>query len=157
KFIAKGLYMALSIKVEFDVPATMRDGTVLRANIFRPDDEGAYPIALARTPYGKDFFTTSPFLDAVRMAKAGYIVVIQDTRGRFTSEGEWQPFFYEAHDGYDTVEWASALPGSNGNVGMWGASYIGLTQWIAATQNPPHLKAIVPTITWADTRDGVAW
>jgi len=149
--------MALPLKVEFDVPATMRDGTILRANIFRPDDDGAYPIALARTPYGKDFFTASTFLDAVRLAKAGYIVVLQDTRGRFTSEGEWRPFFYEAQDGYDTVEWAAGLPGSNGNVGMLGPSYLGFTQWSAATQNPPHLKAIVPMITWADTRDGVAW
>jgi hypothetical protein len=149
--------MALAIKVEFDVPATMRDGTILRANVFRPEGDALYPIALARTPYGKDFFTTSPFLDSVRLAKAGYIVVIQDTRGRFTSEGEWQPFFYEAQDGYDTVEWAAGLPGSNGNVGMWGASYIGFTQWITAIQQPPHLKAIMPTITWADTRDGVGW
>lgn len=149
--------MASPIKVEFDVPATMRDGTVLRANVFRPDDGGIYPIALARTPYGKDFATSSTSMDAVRMARAGYIVVIQDTRGRFASEGEWQPFFYEGQDGYDTVEWAASLPGSNGNVGMWGGSYVGFTQWVTAVQNPPHLKAIMPFITWADTRDGVSW
>src|SRR5205823_3689779 len=117
--------------------ATMRDGIVLRANIFRPadDDSATYPVALTRTPYGKDFASSGPILDAVRMARAGYIVVIQDTRGRFTSEGTWTPFMCEDEDGYDTVEWAAQLPGSNGNVGMWGASYFGFTQWMAAIQN----------------------
>ncbi len=146
--------MSTSILTEFDVPATMRDGVVLRANIFRPADDGTYPVALTRTPYGKDFTTSSPILDALRMARAGYIVVIQDTRGRFASEGDWIPLINEAEDGYDTVEWAAALPGSNGNVGMWGASYFGFTQWMAAAQQPPHLKALMPAITWADARDG---
>ena len=146
------------IKVEFDVPATMRDGTVLRANVFRPADEGqTYPVALTRTPYGKDYASVSPILDAVRMARDGYIVVIQDVRGRFRSDGEWSVFKYEALDGYDTVEWAAGLPGSNGAVGMFGASYFGFTQWAAAIQKPPHLKALMPMITWADFRDGVSW
>lgn len=149
--------MENQIAVEFDVPATMRDGTVLRANIFRPIEPGTYPVALTRTPYGKDFASVSPILDAVRLARAGYIVVIQDVRGRFRSEGAWVPMLHEAADGYDTVEWAAQLPGSNGNVGMYGASYFGFTQWAAATQAPPHLKAIVPSITWADARDGLFW
>jgi hypothetical protein len=149
--------MSTALRAEFDVPATMRDGTVLRANIFRPADDGVYPIALTRTPYGKDFTTTSPWLDAVRLARAGYIVVIQDVRGRFASEGEWKPFTYEAQDGYDTVEWAARLPGANGKVGMWGVSYFGFTQWAAAREAPPSLKALVPLQTWADTRDGVSW
>src|SRR5205809_1053308 len=80
------------VKADFDVPATMRDGTVLRANIFRPAAEGSYPVVMTRTPYGKDFATVTPFLDAMRMARAGYIVVIQDVRGRFRSEGEWKVF-----------------------------------------------------------------
>jgi putative CocE/NonD family hydrolase len=144
--------------MEFDVPATMRDGVVLRANVFRPDDNGSYPVVLTRTPYGKEFATVTPFLDAIRMVRAGYIVVIQDTRSRFNSEGpEWTPFANEAEDGYDTVEWAAALPGSNGNVGMYGASYFGFTQWAAAGLNPPHLKAIMPSITWSNYRDGTGW
>lgn len=147
--------MSERISVEFDVPATMRDGLVLRSNIFRPAGEGTYPVALARTPYGKDFGSVSPLLDAIRLARAGYIVVIQDTRGRFTSDGEWAAFRNEAHDGYDTVEWAARLPGSNGAVGMFGASYFGFTQWITAVQAPPSLKAIVPSITWARADDGV--
>jgi putative CocE/NonD family hydrolase len=149
--------MSDQIKAEFDVPAAMRDGTLLRANIFRPAGEGPYPVALARTPYGKDYASVTPILDAVRLARAGYIVVIQDVRGRLASAGEWKPLEHEDEDGYDTVEWAARLPGSNGNVGMFGLSYLGFTQWMAAVQQPPHLKAIVPTVTWADMRDGVTW
>jgi len=149
--------MVQPITVEFDVPATMRDGTVLRANIFRPADNGSYPVALTRTPYGKDYSSVTPILDSVRMAKAGYIVVIQDVRGRFNSDGAWETFRHEADDGYDTVEWAASLPGSNGKVGMWGASYFGFTQWMAAVQAPPHLKALMPMITWADIRNGPSW
>ncbi|MDB5082513.1 MAG: CocE/NonD family hydrolase [Chloroflexi bacterium] len=149
--------MSNQINVEFDVPATMRDGTVLRANIFRPAAEGTYPVALTRTPYGKDFASVTPILDAVRLAQAGYIVIIQDVRGRMKSDGEWSVFRNEANDGYDTVEWAAALPGSSGNVGMYGASYFGFTQWVTAIEAPPSLKAIFPMITWADSRDGVVW
>lgn len=149
--------MSDQIRVEFDVSATMRDGTVLRANIFRPADEGVYPVALTRTPYGKDFASVTPFADAPRLARAGYIVVIQDVRGRFRSEGDWAPMRNEGPDGYDTVEWAARLPGANGKVGMFGASYFGFTQWMAAAQTPPSLKALVPSITWSDARDGVFW
>jgi putative CocE/NonD family hydrolase len=149
--------MPVPITVEFEVPATMRDGVVLYANIFRPAEEGSYPVALARTPYGKDFFSISPYLDAVRLARNGYIVVIQDVRGQGNSGGAWKPFEYEALDGYDTVEWAAQLPNSNANVGMFGPSYLGMVQWAAATQQPPHLRAIFPTVTWSDARDGVSW
>src|SRR5579859_57664 len=145
------------IQVEFNVPATMRDGIVLRANVFRPAAPGTYPVALTRTPYGKDLFTVHTTLDAVRLARAGYIVVIQDTRGRGASGGEWATMRHEAADGYDTVEWAAGLPGTNGNVGMYGLSYLGFTQWAAAMLAPPHLKALVPVFTWADARDGVFW
>src|SRR5262245_52968103 len=110
--------MSDQIMVEFDVPAPMRDGVLLRANIFRPADDGRYPVALTRTPYGKDYASVSPILDAPRLARAGYIVVIQDVRGRFRSDGEWATFRNEAEDGYDTVEWAAQLLGANGIVGM---------------------------------------
>jgi putative CocE/NonD family hydrolase len=149
--------MSDQIEVEFDVPATMRDGTVLRANIFRPRGDGPYPVALSRTPYGKDFASVHPFGDAVRLARAGYIVVLQDVRGRFRSDGTWRPFQLEELDGYDSVEWAARLPGANGKVGMFGLSYLGFTQWMAAKAAPPSLKAIVPGLTWADMRDGVTW
>lgn len=143
------------VQVEFDVPATMRDGTVLRANVFRPVGEGTFPVLLTRLPYGKDFPLGGSLLNPVQAARQGYIVVVQDTRGRFTSEGEWHAFIHERADGYDTVEWAARLPGSNGDVGMYGASYFGFTQWAAARENPPHLRAVLPFITWADAQDGM--
>jgi putative CocE/NonD family hydrolase len=149
--------MTYPVKIEFNVPALMRDGTKLRANIFRPADNGEFPVALNRTPYGKDLATSNPVLDAIRLAREGFIVIIQDVRGRFDSEGEWYPLRHESADGYDSVEWAARLPGSNGSVGMFGASYTGFTQWAAAMQAPPHLKALMPTMTWADMRDGASW
>src|SRR5258708_4835152 len=131
------------LRVEFDTPATMRDGTILRANIFRPADEGIYPVALCRTPYGKDVSSLGPILDVVRLTRAGYIVVIQDVRGRGTSDGVWIPFRHEGSDGYDSVVWAAELQGANGSVGMFGASYVGFTQWVTAIAAPPQLKAIM--------------
>lgn len=147
--------MGQQITVEFDVPVTMRDGVTLRANIYRPVGEGRWPVLLTRLPYGKDFPLGSSALDPAQAARRGYVVIVQDTRGRFTSEGEWAPFRFEAEDGYDTVEWAAKLPYSDGNVGMYGASYFGFTQWSAATQRPPSLKAMVPYITWNDPLNGV--
>ena len=75
------------------------------------------------------------------------MVVIQDVRGRYTSEGEWYPFKHEIEDGYDTVEWAAALPHSNGKVGMFSGSYVGATQMLAAIGHPPHLAGICPVVT----------
>ena len=145
------------LKVEFDAPATMCDGVVLRANIFRPGDDGAYPALVVRTSYGKNFATASPNLDAVRLARAGYIVVIQDVRGRFASDGDFSYMQAEAQDGYDTVEWASQLPGCTGSVGMAGQSYLGYAQWAAAALQPPHLKAIMPSVIGDDPRNGRFW
>jgi putative CocE/NonD family hydrolase len=142
------------IRIELDVPATMRDGTVLRANVFRPVGEGPFPVLVTRHPYDKNLFE-SGYLDFKTLVRAGYIVVSQDTRGRFTSDGEWLPWKYEREDGYDTVEWAASLPGSNGKVGMFGGSYLGSTQWSAAIAGAPHLVAIAPATTWADPDNGL--
>ena len=101
------------------------------------------PSLLQRTPYDKnnaaDFGRTA--------AARGFLVVVQDVRGRYTSEGEWYPFKHETDDGYDTVEWAAALPNSNGKVGMFGGSYVGATQMLAAIGHPPHLAGICPVVT----------
>jgi putative CocE/NonD family hydrolase len=98
---------------------------------------------VARTPYGKAELGELFYLDPWTAARRGFIVVLQDVRGRGLSEGgEWTPFAYEALDGYDTIEWAAALPGSNGRVGTWGASYLGNVQLQAALLRPPSLKAI---------------
>jgi putative CocE/NonD family hydrolase len=144
------------VQVEFDVPVTMRDGTILRANIYQPIGDGPFPVLLSRSPYGKDLPLGEILLPPSHAAHQGYIVVIQDTRGRFSSEGEYVPFIHERDDGFDTVEWAAALPTSNGNVGMYGPSYLGFTQWAAARTNPPHLKALFPMFTWADSFEGTS-
>jgi putative CocE/NonD family hydrolase len=143
------------IQIEFDVPAQMRDGTVLRADVYRPGGTGPWPVLLARLPYGKQAPMMGVVLDPLAAARRGFLVVIQDTRGRFASDGEWEPWTYEKSDGYDTVRWAAALPGSNGSVGMIGGSYFGNTQWMAALSKPPELKAIAPLITWSDPEDGL--
>src|ERR1700730_14222009 len=91
------------ITVDYDVPAKMRDGTVLRANVYRPASEGKWPVLLTRLPYGKDIHTAP--LDPAQVARRGYVVIVQDTRGRFASGGEWEPMRHEGEDGYDTVEW----------------------------------------------------
>jgi putative CocE/NonD family hydrolase len=143
-----------SVSVYHDVPARMRDGTVLKANVYRPHGRGPWPTLLARTPYGKDLAGATSWLDPVRAAREGFMAVVQDTRGRFASNGDWVPFRYEAQDGYDTVQWAARLPGSNGRVGMFGLSYWGNTQWLAATARPPSLCAIAPGLTWSDPQDG---
>jgi putative CocE/NonD family hydrolase len=133
----------MDVVVQRGVEATMRDGVSLRADIYRPKQEGRYPVLLQRTPYNKangaDF--------GMRAAEAGYVAIIQDVRGRFTSEGEWYPFKWESQDGFDTVEWAAALPYANGKVGMWGGSYVGATQMLAAIAHPPHLAGILPVVT----------
>ena len=133
----------------------MRDGVVLKANIYRPGGAGPWPILVARTPYGKDLPGAVSWLDPICAAHEGFMVVIQDTRGRFASGGEWAPFRCEGQDGYDTIEWAAGLPGSNGRVGMFGLSYWGSTQWEAAIAQPPSLCAIAPALTWSDPDDGV--
>ena len=141
--------------VDFDVPARMRDGTTLRANVYRPAGEGKWPVLLTRLPYGKDFPIGASMMDPAQVARRGYVVIVQDTRGRLTSEGEWVPFVNEALDGVDTIEWAAQLPYSNGSVGMYGLSYFGFTQWASAVHHPTALKAMVPFQTWNDPLNGV--
>jgi len=143
------------ILIEKNVPATMRDGTVLRANLYRPAEGGPFPVALTRLPYGKDLALASSYLDPVRLAEAGYLVVVQDVRGRYASDGAWQPFEREFEDGHDTVAWAARLPDSDGQVAMWGLSYFGMTQWQAAVTRPPALRSLAPGITWGEYRNGI--
>ncbi|MCA1647526.1 MAG: CocE/NonD family hydrolase [Chloroflexi bacterium] len=145
-----------SIVVELDVAVPMRDGTRLRANVYRPP-EGRWPVLLTRLPYGKDLPLGTSVLDPVQAARRGYVVIVQDTRGRLASEGEWQPFVTEADDGVDTIAWAAELPYADGQVGMFGTSYFGFTQWAAAVHNPPALKAMVPFLTWCDPLNGLAF
>jgi uncharacterized protein len=138
------------VTVERNVAAKMRDGVTLRADIYRPKADGKFPVLLVRTPYDK----TNETNFGVKAAARGYVVIAQDVRGRFTSEGEWYTFKNESQDGYDTVEWAAALPYSNGKVGMYGGSYVGATQFLAALAKPPHLAGICPNVTASNYHDG---
>ena len=138
------------IIVERDVDIKMRDSVILRADVYRPDASEPVPVLLERTPYGKSITATA---FALLAAERGYSVVIQDTRGRWASEGEDYPFIYDMDDGYDTVEWAAHQPWANGKLGMFGLSYTGYTQLAAATRRPPSLKAIVPTQTMCEPYD----
>ena len=143
-----------TLKVETDVAVPMRDGTVLRADVYRPDGPGPFPVLLQRTPYDKATPGAMLSLDPLKSAKHGYAAIIQDTRGRYTSEGVFYCFRDEINDGYDTVEWAAAQPWSSGKVGMYGASYVGATQWLASLSRPPHLTAIMPNVTASNYHEG---
>ena len=141
-----------TVIVEQNVPARMRDGVTLNADVYRPAAPGRYPVLLTRLPYGKDLMLANlfPVLHFLRAVRAGYVVIAQDCRGTFASEGQFDSCFHEGQDGYDAIEWAAALPYASGAVGMFGPSYLGWTQWSAAGLLPPHLKAIAPMQTWSD-------
>ncbi|MDQ1563783.1 MAG: uncharacterized protein QOI14_734 [Actinomycetota bacterium] len=142
--------------IERGVWITMRDGVRLQADVWRPAAVGRYPVLLQRTPYNRaDSFAVivTAGIEPLRAVDDGFVVVIQDTRGRFGSEGEFDPFQTEANDGFDTIEWLASRPYSNGRVGMYGASYFAATQLLAATANPPALRAIAPQQTASDYHD----
>ncbi|HEY1987563.1 MAG TPA: CocE/NonD family hydrolase [Terracidiphilus sp.] len=131
------------VSVERNVAMKTRDGVTLFADIYKPAGEGPFPVLLQRTPYNKD--NAAGFGHTA--AEHGFMVVVQDVRGRYKSEGEWYTFKHEGDDGYDTVEWAAALAHANGKVGMFGGSYVGATQMLAAISSPPHLAGICPVVT----------
>ncbi|MDY0166133.1 MAG: CocE/NonD family hydrolase [Thermoguttaceae bacterium] len=144
-----GDYSPASYEVieELDRTAAMRDGVELRLDVFRPDAEGPFPAILQQTPYNK----SGQAARARRFAARGYAVVNVDSRGRFQSGGDWDPFSpLHKTDGYDLVEWAAGQPWCSGSVGTYGLSYMGWTQWWTATQAPPSLKAIVPEVAPPD-------
>lgn len=143
------------VTLETNVPSTMRDGTILRSDIYRPRSTADLPLLLMRLPYDKRT-AASAFGQSHPSwyARQGYVVVVQDSRGRGQSEGEFYPFRDEQADGYDTVEWAAGLPGTTGQVGMFGFSYVGATQLLAAVERPPHLATIIPAFTASQYYEG---
>ena len=145
---------SVALKVETNLAVPMRDGTVLYADVYRPDGPGPFPVLLERTPYDKSTAGSMLMMDPLKAAAHGYAMVIQDTRGRYTSGGEFYAFKDEINDGYDSVEWAAAQPWSSGKVGMCGTSYVGATQWLTALARPPHLAAIVPNLTASNYHEG---
>lgn len=137
--------------LEENVAVPMRDGVVLRADILRPASAGPFPVLVYRTPYSKTGATRDYTIFGKAVAR-GYALVIQDVRGRYASDGDFDAYRQEGHDGYDTIEWAAAQTWSNGAVGTFGLSYPGAVQWPAAVESPPHLKAMVPAMTFATPR-----
>jgi predicted acyl esterase len=128
----------------------MRDGVQLATDVYLPDGSGPFPAVLVRLPYDKNGrYCWMPFIASHFIAR-GYAFLPQDVRGRFRSEGEPVAFVGEVPDGYDTIEWITRQPWSNGEVGMWGDSYYGFTQWAAVASGHTALKAVVPRVTIAD-------
>ncbi len=146
--------MDREVTVRRDVSSPMRDGVQLKADVYTPEGPGPFPVVLLRTPYGKTGGQSPGYRHPLWYARQGFVVVVQDVRGRGASDGDWYPFEHEAEDGYDSVEWAAALPKSNGRVGMYGFSYPGACQLLAATLQPPHLACIVPALTASDYWNG---
>jgi len=132
---------------EFNVAVPMRDGVRLSANVFRPGPTGHFPTILLRTPYNKGDGLTSNYQSFLNH---GYVVVVQDVRGRYKSGGVFEPLNQEINDGDDTLNWIAAQPWSDGGVGMYGGSYLGIAQWKAALTHNPHLKAIFPYVSGDD-------
>jgi uncharacterized protein len=127
-----------------------RDGVRLDADVYDPPGSGEFPVLLMRQPYGRAIASTVVYAHPSWYAAQGYIVVIQDVRGRGSSEGEFDLFAHEINDGFDTVNWAASLPHSTGEVGMYGFSYQGMTQLYAAAAQPPALKTLCPSMIGYD-------
>jgi putative CocE/NonD family hydrolase len=140
--------LAPGVRHDVDMAVPMRDGVVLRAHVLRPAADGRYPTLVYRTPYGADA-AVADYTTFARAVERGYAVVVQDVRGRYRSDGEFRPYEHDGKDGYDTIEWAAAQPWSDGNIGTFGLSYPGAVQWLAAIERPPHLKAMVPAMTFS--------
>ncbi len=142
---------ASAIEVDRDVAVPMRDGVVLRADLYRPSREGRYPVLVFRTPYGKQHAAKGDGIHR-KAVERGYAVVLQDVRGRYASDGHFDPYRQERKDGYDTIEWAAAQAWSDGRVGTYGLSYPGAVQWLAALEQPPHLVSMAPAMTFSSPR-----
>jgi len=142
------------LAIEHNVAMPMRDGTLLRADIYRPAQGTPFPALLVRTPYGEPSVRTAPVLPAI---DAGFAVVLQYCRGTGTSDGDFTPFESESDDGVDSIEWCARQDWCDGRVGMWGASYVGMVQLAAAVQAPSALKCLLPIVTPADYYGGLAY
>src|SRR5512132_264318 len=134
--------MTHTYRVDHDIPIELRDGVVVHADVYRPDDDARHPAILYRS-YGK------ARVPPVRydLVEAGYAFIASDLRGRGASGGTWDPsknFVVEGPDGYDSVEWVAAQPWCDGNVGMFGVSHAACFEYMAALEQPPHLRAIAP-------------
>src|SRR5436305_2649477 len=138
-----------AVRIEFNVRVPMRDGITLSADIYHPVASAGtvqkWPTLIERTPYVK---ASERMLErATYFAERGYNFVAMDVRGRGDSDGEFVPYFNEGRDGHDAIEWCASQAWSSGNVGTLGSSYPGCIQWLAALQQPPHLRAMIVRVT----------
>jgi len=136
--------------------APMRDGVKLATEVYTPSGPGPFPVVLQRSPYNRGPPNPGSNCNNTQLqflASNGYAALLQDARGRYRSQGVMNAMQQEASDGYDAVEWAAAQQWSTGKVGLFGGSYVGLTQWQPAIHTPPHLAAIAPQVTASDYHD----
>ena len=135
-----------SVKAYYHIPVEMRDGTALATDVYLPEEGGTFPTLLVR-----DMYTNGSAAVRQRYAKFatsnGYAFVFQSVRGRYDSEGRWYPYFQEINDGDDTLKWIAAQSWSDGQVGMFGSSYLASVQWLAALNKNPALVAIAPAVS----------
>lgn len=144
--ISLGLATSAFAEVKTEtITVPMRDGIKLATDIYRDDAVTKAPVILTRTPYDR----TKQKATGERWAKAGYVFIAQDCRGKFGSAGDFAPYNNEGQDGYDSIEWITRQPWCSGRVGMMGGSYVGAVQWQAAAENPPGLAVIAPQATWS--------
>lgn len=147
-----------TILIDKNVMVPMHDGVRLATDVYRLDDAIPAPVLITRTPYDKEHTVSgSQTFDILRAVQTGYIVVIQDVRGRYASEGEFDPMVHETLDGVDTFARAAAQAWSHGIVGTFGGSYLGATQWLPAREQPPALQAMAPSVTFSDMYEGSAY
>jgi putative CocE/NonD family hydrolase len=142
------------VRLERGVRCRMSDGVELLSDHYYPPEPGAFPTLFMRQPYGRDIASTVVYGHPVWFARHGYNVVIQDVRGRGDSEGEFYPFRNEGRDGAESVAWLRGRPESNGRVGMYGFSYQGMTQLLAAAEQPEGLLCIAPGMCTCDLYHG---
>ena len=143
------------IRIEKNLMVPMRDGVQLASDVYRLEGAAPLPVLLARTPYNKDQIVAGvDTFNVLRAVQAGYVVVVQDVRGRFASEGKFKPHTQETQDGFDAIAWAAAQPWSTGVVGMFGGSYLAQSQWLPASNQPAALQAIAPSVSPSDAYEG---
>ena len=144
-----------TILIDKNIMVPMRDGIKLATDIYRLEGAARTPVLVVRTPYNKDGLAgSSDIFDILRAVQAGYTVVTQDVRGRYASEGVFNPHVQETADGLDAFAWAATQPWSNGVLGTFGGSYLGCTQWLPARAQPQALRAMAPSITFSDSYEG---
>ncbi|MET0360174.1 MAG: CocE/NonD family hydrolase, partial [Sphingobium sp.] len=143
-----------NVRIDRAMPMDAGDGVRLLATVYRPMDDSPCPVFLMRTPYGKDLSPAIHVIDPEKAVDQGFMVVVQDVRGRHGSGGNWNPYVSEAEDGARAVEWAAKLPGADGRVCLYGSSYQGAAAIAAASLRPPSLCASAPMLCWGDAACG---